>query len=528
MALSIATRVTFITCYSFVFLLGLTMNLCTMIVIATSRHFRKSLSNILIWNLAVADFLICTIPAPYYIAGLAINQPESPGPKPLEIVCKGLILTTYTLGFTRILLLTAISMERYVAILHPYLYQKHLSALSPLQTIVICGYAWLQAFLTASPAVYMKGFVKYKGIVGKLCEFSWEDTNLSFIVPVFLINFAIPVTVIIYTNSRVYSTAKNQRKRIAATSRVCLQTDIEDENYTKTSLGKNYRNRKFGSSISRIGSSIPSFFKRPQDFQQGNCRFSVDLVSSNYPADRGLYDRKFSPVDANDRLKLDSMNGPIREAKHCERRSLSLPSSPKQGLVAYESNSCDENAVQGDCHEDGHNGNKSDITTEQQNGPVLVFRPPAIEHTGPDANNGDDGLPLAESRLDCTSERNGRKTSHLPQLPASDNSNETRKRSSQNSRKKQPRLIRNNDYVVFFSTLSVVILFMLTWLPYIITTILILVVGGIPVEVDMFAAAFTVVDSVVTPFIVFGTRREFRKQFLRKVWKRSSGPSFGM
>ena len=523
MALSVATRVTLITCYSLVFLVGLAMNLCTIVVVATSKRLRKCLSNILISNLAVADFLICMISAPYYATGLAIYQPEKPGPKPLEIACKSFVLTAYSLGFTRILLLAVISMERYVAILHPFFYQKYAVDLTPLQTIFICGYAWSQAFLTSSPAVYMKGWVKYKGTVGKLCEFAWEDRNLSFIVPVFLLNFAIPVAVIIFTNSKVYSTAKHQRKRIAATSRV---TEIGDESCSISSIP---RARKKDRKRSRIGSFIPPFFKRPHHFQQDISCVSEDQVSTYYPADQGPNDRELVPYDNKDRLKLDAMGRPIGEslgAKHGGRRILSLRGNSKKDAVAHNcSNSCDGNPLQGDCHEDGHNVRKPDITTAQQNGAVFVFRAPTKENTGHNANDRDDSLPLAESRLDYPSEQNGKKPSRRLQLLAS----KTRKRRSQHDSKKRPRFVRNNDYVVFFSTLSVVTLFLLTWLPYIITTILILVVGLIlPVEVDMFVTAFTVVDSAVTPFIVFGTRREFRKQLLRKVWKRSWGTSSEM
>ena len=523
MALSVATRLTLITCYSLVFLVGLTMNLCTIVVVATSRRLRKCLSNILISNLAVADFLICMISAPYYATGLAIYQPEKPGPNLLEIACKSFVLTAYSLGFTRILLLAVISMERYVAILHPFLYQKYVFDLSGLQTIVICGYAWFQAFVTSSPGVYMKGWVKYKGTVGKLCEFSWEDRNLSYIVPVFLINFAIPVAVIIFTNSKVYSTAKHQRKRIAATLRV---RETGDESCLTSSIP---RERKKDRKRSRIGSFIPSFFKRPHHFQQGISCVSEDRVSTYYPADQGPNDRELVPYDSKDRQKPDSMIRPIDESlggKHGDRRILSLRSSPKEDVVVHDcSDSCDGNPLQGDWHEDGHNVQKLDITTEQQNEPVFVFRVPTIENTGPDANNRDDGLPLAESRLDHPSKQDGKKPPRLMQFLVS----ETSKRRSQYDSKKRPRSLRNNDYVVFFSTLSVVTLFLLTWLPYIITTILILVVGIIlPVEVDMFVTAFTVVDSAVTPFIVFGTRREFRKQLLRKVWKRSWGASSGM
>ena len=70
--------------------------------------------------------------------------------------------------------------------------------------------------MTTLPALFFDGWVAYDGEPGSTCGFQWTVSSRSFYVPVTLINFVIPSSVIVYANIRVFYTARKQQRKVFA------------------------------------------------------------------------------------------------------------------------------------------------------------------------------------------------------------------------------------------------------------------------------------------------------------------------
>ncbi|CAG0878548.1 unnamed protein product, partial [Darwinula stevensoni] len=131
--------------YILIFFTGVTGNLCTCFVIARNPHMRTA-TNYYLFNLAVSDLLFLVIGLPEELYLLWSRYPYIFG----EMFCvvKGLVSETCTNA--SILIITAFTVERYIAICHPL----KAATMSKLEraTKIIIG-IWIVAFCSAVPQV---------------------------------------------------------------------------------------------------------------------------------------------------------------------------------------------------------------------------------------------------------------------------------------------------------------------------------------------------------------------------------------
>ena len=512
MAIGISTRVAMMTGYSLVFLFGFAGNICVILVILTSKRFRKSISSILITNIAIADFFVCLVSAPYFLSGLLIAQPEKQGSQSLDSVCKGFVVFAYSLGFTRIMLLAIISIERFIAINHPFFYQRHCSSSLPnIRVTVICCYPWFHAFLTTSPASYMKGWVRYEGKVGKLCGYAWEDANLGFVVPLIVVNFCLPLAVIVYTNFKVYLTARRQRRRIAACFGVASPTRVSHRNFVKENFTAR---RKVQRKIGR--QENPSFTLYDEN--------NNDIETCRSPRVR----------DSNTRRNTTNGLGFLTLAESGRRSSGHLINMTETNLDAE--TSCYDSSIQPPATPSKFSksvdvvSSTASETTNQEKRQDLQL---SVSTKFDDSGFKDESLGRFSYLSSGATFKSAKESKRSSSFLTSDSFLAVRRslgRFAQGYRRKNTAEVmhRNNrgktkDFVVFFSTLSVVTLFLCTWLPFVIVSIVILFSHSVvSEEADLIVSMITVIDSAFTPIIVLGTRREFRKQLLQKLCRLSN------
>ena len=510
MAISVSARVVLMSIYSLLFVVGFLGNMCVIFVILTSKRFRKLISSILIANIAVADFSVCVISAPYYLSSLLIVHPESPGRESLDSVCKGFIFFAYSLGFSRILLLAIISMERFLAINHPYFYRMHCTVPLPnIPATLLCCYPWIQASITTSPASLMKGWVLYVGNPGKLCGYNWADANLGFVVSLIVVNFCIPLAIIVYTNFKVYLTSRRQRRSIAtcfsissrarpSMSNFGEEAFAEKEDIQWKSKGRNKLSLNFCSneadniglheSLRIDGSSLQKSRIHRSSFQERIKNLESRFADSLLPSSSHLL--------SNNEIVAKNLNPSISE--------LSLPADTKIPGTANPEVS----------------DNKKRLKFE---GPIQV----------PVRSNADDSGFRDESNSSSETAFQSRKESKRNSIFQNNESavaarqflnrlTEFPRRQTISNAKSFKYYGKANDFVVFFSTLSVVTLFLCTWLPFVAVTVVILFSHSvISEEADLVVSMITVIDSAFTPVIVLGTRKEFRQVLLRKMCRLS-------
>eukprot|EP00794_Sanderia_malayensis_P014327 gene14327-15818_t len=521
MVLSFAWRVILIILFGAVFLAGLCGNSALFIVIMTSKHFRKLLPNLLIAHLTVADFLFCFVSSPYFITGFAFIQPplqQTANRNVADNLCKSFIMLSYVFGFTRIFLLAIMSLERFVAILHPFFYRTHgISMWSGVRVFAIVGYLWLQAIATTFPAAIIQGWSKYKGDSTSLCEFVWDKSNLAYILPVFAMNFLAPAVIIFYTNLRVFLIARKQNRR-------CVNVTNNRDSHRKESSSENKTDN-----IDNIDNVDNNDDDEDGTFKQKGCsakKHNRRCLNVTNNQDRlgkeSSSENKTDNIDNVDYIDNDDdhEDGTFKQkgfsARRHNRRCVDMTNN--QDRLGKES-SCENKTDNID----------NNIDNDDEDGTLKQKWCSARKHTDIPKPTLDNFAAFSKSSNDATA------IVALKDLKADSFSSTSKDLSSKKTSKKlnNHSCFRNKskvdvkykakDLTTFFSTLSVVILFFATWLPFVITALLeMLLRRTFPLPVDLFTSILTVTNSAIAPYVIFGTRREIRRSFMDKIFGQNS------
>ncbi|EDO36453.1 predicted protein, partial [Nematostella vectensis] len=173
-----------LTLYTLIFLVSAAGNTLVCIVIL-KRKKMKTVTNYFILNLAVADLALTCICIPFDIPVQEMGYIWPYG----AVMCKVLYpLQTLTL-FASVYTLTAVSLTRYWAIVHPL--RKQLSV-SKAKTLVIA--IWVLSLLPVAPYMNSLSYVPHS----KYCEENWDNHNArkGYTASLFAFQYVIPLTII--------------------------------------------------------------------------------------------------------------------------------------------------------------------------------------------------------------------------------------------------------------------------------------------------------------------------------------------
>lgn len=182
-SLAIVIPVTVIYCL--IFLTGVIGNISTCIVIKKNRSMHTA-TNYYLFSLAISDFMLLLSGVPQEMYFIWSKYPYVFG----EYFCIGRGLLAETSANATVLTITAFTVERYVAICHPFLGQA-MSKLSRAIRIIVL--IWLLAVLTAIPQAAQFGIEIYAGmdkcvVVRVIVEHSFQlSTFIFFFAPMSII-----------------------------------------------------------------------------------------------------------------------------------------------------------------------------------------------------------------------------------------------------------------------------------------------------------------------------------------------------
>ncbi|KAH8417582.1 hypothetical protein KR222_002298, partial [Zaprionus bogoriensis] len=171
--------------YSLIFLTGVVGNISTCIVIKKNRSMHTA-TNYYLFSLAISDFMLLLSGVPQEMYFIWSKYPYVFG----EYFCIGRGLLAETSANATVLTITAFTVERYVAICHPFLGQA-MSKLSRAIRIIVL--IWLLAVLTAIPQAAQFGINNYGGmdkcvVVRVIVEHSFQlSTFIFFFAPMSII-----------------------------------------------------------------------------------------------------------------------------------------------------------------------------------------------------------------------------------------------------------------------------------------------------------------------------------------------------
>ncbi|CAG5128891.1 unnamed protein product, partial [Candidula unifasciata] len=160
------------------------------IVIFTMGIRRRSATNCYIINVALADLAFILFVVPITTAAYASNNWEYG-----TVMCKVNFYIIYATLLSTCLTLTAMTIDRYYAIVHPI---RSLSRRTPKSTLVICIAIWLASMIVSSPYLMVQEVRHIPKENSTVCMAQWPDEwEKVVIIVVVMVTYVIPLCVII-------------------------------------------------------------------------------------------------------------------------------------------------------------------------------------------------------------------------------------------------------------------------------------------------------------------------------------------
>ncbi|XP_006825008.1 allatostatin-A receptor-like [Saccoglossus kowalevskii] len=186
---------------------GVISNLVVIIVMIGIPHLRSQLTFRLTASLAVADLLASIFLVPRTLRGFFAVPSGIAG----EIYCRTVKATILWVSFVAsTYTLIAITMERYVAIVHPLRYSGHKGRVS---AVLIIFVVWLLAFIMQSFCVYNNS---YNPTIDS-CSYKWPfgDWYQTFAgVGLFFATYFVPGVILLVAYARIFLALRESERKI--------------------------------------------------------------------------------------------------------------------------------------------------------------------------------------------------------------------------------------------------------------------------------------------------------------------------
>ena len=195
------------TFYGLSSLLGILLNGLLIISILLSKEIRQRNANKILCSLCFSDLLTCAYSIPYHLFHL---YPSIYGIFISQTYCVVTQYFIYSLAFSSTLCLTAMSLDRYFAICHPFAYHRYGTRPTVVISIV---WPWIHSAVTALP-VFAIDMVEVSTDFGFPCGAKQGFDTTRYFTVITPINILIPCICIVITNIFVLRTARRQLRSI--------------------------------------------------------------------------------------------------------------------------------------------------------------------------------------------------------------------------------------------------------------------------------------------------------------------------
>ena len=470
-------------------------NACLLYAILSKKKHRKAVSNTYLVTLAITDLLASIIIAPYNLLSLNLPEYSASLAEKYSDPCKAGNFFVYAIGINRILALTLMSLDRYFAILHPFLYQRFINHR---RAVAMNLFIAAQSCVTNLPMALIPGWTNYDGKPGAPCGFLW-DGKLLYLVPYAVLNFCIPLTVLVFSNTKVFVVARKQRRQILSMQR--------REQCSK-------KGGAFG-----IPSSVTHFPATAVESPEEN---KVDLPQNS------CY------LDAKSTQK--SLNMPHAESKFASKNPEKIPEAIVSGNSSFPI--ANDLVKKGDILEGGFQTANETETEPRKLGDVseIKHRTSLLLHSqnlfSSSVENGG-SRNFANSSIVCPSA--APTTCHLKEIKESkiennvtdmcinfdkdekQNLSNVQDNANEKVGKTQKPMMHAQDIIITFSTIVIVIIFFTSWLPFAISRIIFVLDRRLfSWHTVVWTATLTLVSAAGNPLIVLGTRRDLRKTIKKR------------
>ncbi|XP_066291045.1 somatostatin receptor type 2-like [Branchiostoma lanceolatum] len=190
--------------YSVVCILGLIGNSLVITVVLRFEKM-KTVANIYILNLAIADELFM-LSLPFFVVSiLLVDWPFG------DVMCRVVLSVDAMNMFTSCCCITAMSVDRYLAIVYP---MKSLRWRTPCRAKLTCLCIWLASCAIICPVPYFAGVETFVDTTG--CMLKWPDDSWdrAWIVYCIILGFLLPVVVITFCSVKIAQALGRQSNQL--------------------------------------------------------------------------------------------------------------------------------------------------------------------------------------------------------------------------------------------------------------------------------------------------------------------------
>ena len=541
-------------------IIGLIGNISVLFAISTSRTHRQQFSGLFVLNLAIADFLVCLFNTPYYVLSLlwdhGLDHGKDFDQSKYNSICKLPMFLNYFTGTLRILSLAAMSIDRFIAINHPYFYARHCVYDTSKKTWLLSfTYLWTQAFILILPAMISDKIIVFFGSNGRLCGICWTgDMSFIYFMSQIIFNFIIPSIIIVFTNCKVFWVAKKQIAKHRFENESSSRRRRTFKRFRKR-FSLNTRISKSSTSSNRLTSITGSSFVISEYNDRPRGSLPVMQVSSNNPAQYqkrlsiptrqlGVYQKTARSASLaadflttrTDIITEPTTRIPIMKNSSEGRKTISILQRRRSVTTekASSRNISEQQRspsilkiedpekietiqtprpfdfIKNNCNSynnSSSNNNNNNINDEEYNnlppvGTVFQYEDDPAQNVIPKERK----LNLIAKDLEIAS------PVHLMQK---------REKATISSKTKTART--STSFEIALSTLSLVVCYFMSYLPFIISRLLTSTSDSeMSLQVIAYTTLLTTMDSAVNPYIVLKTRREFRRIIKNKIFRKNT------
>lgn len=211
--------------YILIFITGVFGNFCTCLVIIRNKSMHTA-TNYYLFSLAISDLLLLVSGMPQEIYSIWSKWPYIFGP--IFCVLRGLAAETSTNA--SVLTITLFTIERYLAICHPFVSHKMSKLSRAIKHVIIL---WIVSFALALPQALQFGIIVHKGV--KMCLQTKVIIEHSFEISTFFFFFTpmIVITALYFLIGLKLNESNLKKERQDKISKIILR--IQRKNSTQTS-----------------------------------------------------------------------------------------------------------------------------------------------------------------------------------------------------------------------------------------------------------------------------------------------------
>lgn len=533
MCISLVTRILLSSLCILVISIGTFLNVSLASILIRSREQRNRTSTIYILSLLMSQIFACLYEAPYYFLSLTLNLPPPPQEQ-YRLPCRISIFISYFISAVKIFNLTVMSLDRYVAIVFPFTYERCITKRKVITSVLL---TWIIPWAFLMPLLIKEEWTGYEGGCGYACGLRYRYTDAVYIILAGIVVITVPLLVMLTTNIKVFLTARRQQleihsercrlkvRSIDATAMHYKQSkSFQCTNQEK--MDSNEGIAQLGNAARRKGSGILYLFEK---------RFVKKNRSKSDSDDAGIaLQHKYGSINRTEIGVTECNEGGAEMHQSNERDAEEIITYVEESIMKWRKTkktrfikSMSENDL-------GFMKGAKNVP-KRRNSKSACFSGQKIELKEISSRidtNGHDMLKVKSGMNEAVLARdeepgagkNSSGTFHNSKHPTQQQLRTgmfrslKKKRMSMKSLNSEEESNSQVSWSVISSTLLLVLAFFITYVPFLVTRLLMtnsfLVFSD---EIVTYTALLTTIGNVLNPVIILGTRRKLKADF-RKVF----------